>query len=86
MTHLKKILQAGVLCSLAISFSAAPAFAQRGQFRDSQPPPRTNSQFLKAFHDSTIEAAQSTVRILCDDKETALGTVVGCRWLDSDQV
>ena len=46
------------------------------EFRDSQQPTRANAQFLKAFHDSTIEASQSTVRILGDDKEVALGTIV----------
>ena len=81
MIHSKKIGQAGVLASAAFLLFVAPAMAQRGGGggggRNNEPAPRTNPLFLKAFHDSTVEAAKSTVRVLCDDKEVALGTVVG---------
>jgi S1-C subfamily serine protease len=80
MIHSKKIGQIGVLASAAFLLFVAPAMAQRGGGgggRNNEPPPRTSPQFLKAFHDSTVEASQSTVRVLCDDKEVALGTVVG---------
>lgn len=57
-----------------------PAAAQRGggggQQRDI-PPPRVNPQFLATFRSATADASRSTVRILCDDKEAALGTIVG---------
>jgi serine protease Do len=37
---------------------------------------RTNPAFVKAFRDSVATSAKSTVRVLADDKETALGIVV----------
>ena len=81
MIYSKRIGRAGILASAAFLLFAAPAMAQRGGggggFRDNQPSTRINPQFLKAFHDSTVEASQSTVRVLCDDKEVALGTIVG---------
>jgi S1-C subfamily serine protease len=80
MIHSKKIAQIGVLASAAFLLFVAPAMAQRGGGgggRNNEPPTRANAQFLKAFHDSTVEASQSTVRVLCDDKEVALGTIVG---------
>ncbi len=77
MSHTKKLLRTLVLCSLAVFALPSMALAQRGGggFRESAP--RTSPQFLKAFHGSVTEASQSTVRILCDDKEVALGTIVG---------
>ncbi len=37
---------------------------------------KTNPQFLKAFREVVAPAAKSTVRVLCDGKDTALGFVV----------
>jgi serine protease Do len=73
MATMKKTLLAAVLGSAVLLGLAAPAPAQ---FR-TEAPPRTNSQFLYAFRDATAEASKSTVRVLCDGKEAALGTVVG---------
>jgi len=60
-----------MLLSLSL---AAPASAQR--FKDKEAAPRTNSQFLYAFRDATAEAMKSTVRVLGDKKDAALGTIV----------
>src|ERR1043166_3116663 len=38
---------------------------------------RTNPAFLKLFKDVVAKPGQSTVRIQCDGKDTALGMVVG---------
>jgi serine protease Do len=78
MIHFKKLLRAAVLCAAVVLTLAltTPAFGQGGQFRD-LPPSRANPQFLNAFRDATVEASKSTVRVLCDDKEAALGTVIG---------
>jgi serine protease Do len=73
MTTMKKMIRAAVLGSAVLLALAAPAVAQ---FRP-EAAPRTNSQFLYAFRDATAEASKSTVRVLCDGKEAALGTVVG---------
>ena len=54
--------------------SAAPDPKRHGKFKDVAPP-RTNPQFLAAFHKATEDVSKSTVRVLCDDKEAALGTV-----------
>ena len=73
MATMKKLIRAAVLGSAVLLTLASPALAQ---FR-ADTPPRTNSQFLYAFRDATAEATKSTVRVLCDGKEAALGTVVG---------
>jgi serine protease Do len=72
MTTTKKMFHAAVLCSAVLLGFAAPATAQ---FR-ADTPPRANSQFLYAFRDATAEATKSTVRVLCNGKEAALGTIV----------
>ncbi len=77
MIHLKKTLRAAVLGSAAVLVLAASALGQRGSQQREIPPPRTNPQFLAAFRAATAEASQSTVRVLCDDKDAALGTIVG---------
>lgn len=38
---------------------------------------RTNPKFRAAFRDVVAPATKSTVRVLCDGKDTALGTIVG---------
>jgi serine protease Do len=37
---------------------------------------RTNPKFIETFRDVVAKPSQSTVRVLCDDKDTALGMVV----------
>jgi serine protease Do len=77
MTHSRKWLRAAVLCAAAVLTLAAPAAAQRGNRPRDIPPPRAHPQFLAAFRKATAEASKATVRVLCDGKEAALGTVVG---------
>jgi serine protease Do len=74
----KHMHSAAGLCAAAglILAVVTPAVAQRGeQYRDVSPP-RANPQFLSAFREATAEASRSTVRVLCDEKEAALGTIV----------
>ena len=40
-------------------------------------PGKSSSKFLAAFREPVAKASQSTVRILCDGKSVALGTIVG---------
>jgi S1-C subfamily serine protease len=77
MSHTRKLLLTIALTTFAIFTAPSLVLAQRGGGLGREAPPRTSPQFLKAFHGSVSEASQSTVRILCDDKEVALGTVVG---------
>src|SRR5690349_1261066 len=56
---------------LALSLPAT-ALAQRGDELT-----RNSPKVLAAFRDVIARARQSTVKVLCDDKETVLGTVVG---------
>jgi serine protease Do len=77
MTHLKKMLRAAVLGSAAVLMMATPAFAQRGGQQRDVPPSRANPQFLAAFREATTEASKCTVRIFCDGKDAALGTIIG---------
>jgi serine protease Do len=71
----KQTLRAAALCAAAV-LMPAPALAQRGgEYRDVSPP-RADPQFLAAFRGATA-ASKCTVRVLCDGKEAALGTVVG---------
>jgi serine protease Do len=79
MISLKNLLRAGLLCVAAglTLASAPPVFAQRGNEERDLPSSRANPQFLAVFRTITAEASKSTVRILCDGKEAALGTIVG---------
>jgi serine protease Do len=77
MTHPKKLAR-GVLYTAALLLTLAPpAFAQRGGGYRDVAPTRADAQFLAAFRPATAAAARCTVRVLCDGKEAALGTVVG---------
>src|SRR5207253_1377698 len=49
----------------------AQAHAQKDRFL------RTNPKFVEAFREVVARPSVSTVRIVCDDKDTALGVVVG---------
>jgi serine protease Do len=77
MINIRKFWLAGTFCAGIVLSSPALALAQRGNFRDLAPAPRTTAKFLSAFQGAGKEVTQSTVRILGDDKEVALGTVVG---------
>jgi serine protease Do len=79
MTYFQNLLRAAALGAAAFLMlaPASPARAQRGSRERDQATPRTSPEFLAAFRGTTTEAARSTVRILCDGKEVALGTVVG---------
>jgi serine protease Do len=76
MSHWKGTLRAAVLCAAAVLAPAAALGQRGGQYRDVAPP-RADPQFLAAFRRATTAAARGTVRVLCDGKEAALGTVVG---------
>jgi serine protease Do len=39
-------------------------------------PAKSSPKFLSAFREAVVQPSQSTVRILCDDKQVALGVVV----------
>jgi serine protease Do len=59
-----------LILGLALSF-ASQASAQKDQFL------RTNPKFVESFREVVAKPSRSTVRILCDDKDAALGMVVG---------
>src|SRR5262249_43495994 len=60
------------LVVLALGLCLTPrAEAQKDKFL------RTNAKFVEAFREVVARPSVSTVRILCDDKETALGMIVG---------
>jgi serine protease Do len=85
MRHWKNVFGSAVL-GAAILILATSAYAQQPQQQQPQrrggggqadiPPPRLNPQFLAAFRAVTTDASQSTVRVLCDGKEAALGTIL----------
>ena len=80
MKTCKDMFRAAMFCGAVLLGLATPAFGQRGLFDGFQrsiDPPRNNKQFLFAFQNATEEASKSTVRILCNGKDAALGTVVG---------
>ena len=55
-----------------------PARSQAQFFKDpSASFTRTNPTFLKAFKEVVAKPSASTVRVQCDGKDTALGTIVG---------
>lgn len=59
------------LALAAVILATAPAQAQWGP-----PPARTSAKVLEAYREVVKAPSQSTVRILCDNKEVALGTIV----------
>jgi serine protease Do len=59
-----------LIIGLALSF-VPQASAQKDQFL------RTNPKFVESFREVVAKPSRSTVRILCDGKDTALGMVVG---------
>src|SRR5437762_640433 len=79
MIRWKYLLRAAALCAAAVVTlaPATPAYAQRRGGQPEIPPPRLDPHFLAAFRAATTEASKGTVRVLCDDKEAALGTIVG---------
>jgi serine protease Do len=78
MIPLTRTTRAAVLGSAAVLMLAlaSPAHAQRGGRPRDLSTPRSSPQFLAAFRQATAEACRCTVRVLCDDKEAALGTVI----------
>jgi serine protease Do len=74
----KRWLGAAMLCAAA-TWTLVPVdtFAQGGGKYKDVAPPRTNLQFLAAFRKAAEEVSRCTVRVLCDDKEAALGAIVG---------
>ena len=72
MTRVRTRLSAGWLACLAtglILVGVGPVQAQRATLKN-------DKAVLAAFRGVVAKPSQSTVRILCDDKETALGTIV----------
>src|SRR3954452_21337319 len=61
------------LLLLIVAALPVPAWGQKA------PPEllRTNPKFLHAFREATAGPGESTVRVRCDGKDTALGVVVG---------
>ena len=60
----------GFLAALLILGIATPVYAQRGQTQKNSP------AVLTAFRAVVAAPSESTVRVLCDDKAAALGTIV----------
>ena len=70
MALLHRVLTAPLL--LALLLIPAPARAQKAPAEFL----RTNPKFLQAFRDVAAGPSESTVRVRCDGKDTALGVVV----------
>jgi serine protease Do len=84
MRHWKNVFGSAVL-GAAILALATSAYAQQQQQPQQRrggggqadiSPPRLDPQFLAAFRAVSSDASKSTVRILCDGKEAALGTIL----------
>jgi serine protease Do len=61
------------------SLGLLAAFPQTlpAQFEARDIPSKSSSRFLAAFREPVARACQSTVRVFCDGKRVALGTIVG---------
>jgi serine protease Do len=73
--------QAGImallLCIGCVSAGWAPsAYAQRGERDRSTVPSKSSAKFLAAFREVVAQPSLSTVRVRCEGKDVALGTVV----------
>src|SRR6516164_6138306 len=73
--------QLKLLCSVfvLIVLSVFPAWAQRS-YRGGGPPSanlRDGREVRSAFRGLVADASQSTVRVVCNGKETVLGAIVG---------
>ena len=65
--------------SLSIAFCLIPSLLLPGQvFGQGKDAPylRSNPKFMAAFRDVVARASQSTVRVMCNGKDTALGLVI----------
>ena len=65
--------------SLSIAFCLIPSLLLPGQvFGQGKDAPylRSNPKFMAAFRDVVAKASQSTVRVMCNGKDTALGLVI----------
>jgi len=62
------------ILAIILIFVAAPALAQRGGQAGNL---RNSPDVRAAFRSVVAEANQSTVRVLCDGKDAAFGTIVG---------
>ena len=63
-----------LFAGLALVLSAANVRAADDDKRDV--PSKTSAQYLAAFKDVVVKPSASVARVLCDDKDAALGTVV----------
>jgi serine protease Do len=74
-------IQSLVLLAVCVSlYGTTTAHAQRtrrAEREDSDVALKGDRRFLAAFHDVVAGPSRSTVRILCDNQETILGTIVG---------
>jgi serine protease Do len=66
-----------ILVALMVVLCAAPAAQAQSFGRSRSVVPTDSREFRAAFRDVVAEAARSTVRVLCDNKDVALGAVVG---------
>ncbi len=72
-----------LICSLSLAAVSVvlgwtgTADAQRGGRDDADVPLKSSTTFRAAFRAVVEEPARSTVRVLCDNEEAALGAVVG---------
>src|SRR5262245_54564358 len=73
MTIARKLIVAAILLGLLVfpGRSHAQFFGKDASYT------RSNPTFLKAFKEVVAKPSESTVRIQCDGKDTALGMVVG---------
>src|SRR5262245_32413650 len=71
MNHCKRVLFSIVLLCLSAAWTGQAWAQGSGSFL------KTNPKFVEAFRDVVAKPSRSTVRVLCDGKDTALGMVVG---------
>jgi serine protease Do len=75
----KRLLFCGFLVGAALLLleTNAPraAYAQQ-KGKQGAPSSKKDAKFLAIFHDAVAQAAKSTVRILCDGEDTALGVAI----------
>jgi serine protease Do len=78
MYRLSRLLQVLSLALFCVGLcGTTAAHAQRGGKDESDIPLQSSPRFLAAFHDVVAEPSRSTVRVLCDNQDAALGAVVG---------
>jgi serine protease Do len=77
MIHRSILFAPGFCCRVAVVVLLGCGLLPAGVQAQGDPLRLNSPKVLAAFHDVVVQPSQSTVRVRCDGKDVALGTIVG---------